>query len=89
MHEEAMVRDLRAKFVELGRERPSERIVRVSMWVGALSHLTAPELSSLWEKVTEGTPAEGAQLSVEASGDLHDPRAHGIVLRDVTFRGGP
>ena len=88
MHEEALVRDLRRKLVELAEAHPDSRIVRVHMWVGALSHLTAPELDRRWTEATRGTAAEGSKLSIDLSSDLTDPRAQGVLLRDVTFSGG-
>ena len=86
MHEEALLRDLRRKIRELAELERGEEISRVSLWVGALSHVTEEMLRSRCPTVVEGTPAQRAQLDVEVSEDLDDPRAGGIVLVKVSVR---
>ena len=83
MHEEALFRDLRRKLEELGREHRGERITRVRIWVGALSHVSAPMIQDRWPGIVADTPARSACLEVEVSTDPHDPRAEGIVLADI------
>lgn len=83
MHEEALAADLHRKLEELAGPDPSLRIVRVRLWVGALSHLTEPTLRGLWPRIAGGTRAEDARLEIEVSGDPADPRAQGVVLASV------
>jgi hydrogenase nickel incorporation protein HypA/HybF len=83
MHEEALAADLRRKLEELGRSDPALRIVRVRLWVGALSHLAEPALRDLWPRIAGGTRAESARLDVEVSDDPADPRAQGVVLVSI------
>lgn len=83
MHEEALFRDLRRRLEAVAAEQRVTRIRAVSIWVGALSHVTEASVRARWDETVRGSPAEGARLSVEVSEDPSDPRAQGVVLRDV------
>lgn len=83
MHEEALLRDLMSKVEEIGETHPGERIGRIRLWVGALAHLSEPQIRERWTMVCRGTRAEGSRLEIEVSNDLHHPRATGIVLKDL------
>jgi hydrogenase nickel incorporation protein HypA/HybF len=83
MHEERLFRDLRERVISIAEVEGAPRIVRVRLWVGALSHLTETRLREAWPDVVRGTPAEGSQLEVELSWDATDPRAQGVVLTSV------
>jgi hydrogenase nickel incorporation protein HypA/HybF len=80
MHEEALLHDLARAVREVTEGSDIRRIVRVRMWVGALSHLTEPVLRERWPGVVAGTAAEGAALDITVSDDLDDPRAQSVVL---------
>jgi hydrogenase nickel incorporation protein HypA/HybF len=88
MHEEALLRDLRRKLEEIALQEQVDRIARVTLWVGALAHVSEATLRDRWPEVVEGTAAENAGLEVETSTDLADPRAGGIVLARVDVSGG-
>ena len=75
--------DLRRKIGELAGAHPGERISRVTLAVGAMSHLTEPALRARWEEMIRGTGAEGARLEVRWREDPTDPRAQGVVLESV------
>lgn len=83
MHEEALFKDLRRKFEEIGATQGVRRITRVTLWIGALSHLTEDHLREDWARVVQGTPADGAILEVKLSHDLNDSRAETIVIESV------
>jgi hydrogenase nickel incorporation protein HypA/HybF len=85
MHEEALLRDLRRKLEEIGRDHPTDRIGRVTLRIGALSHLTEPILRTRWAETTSGTAAAGAELLIETSRDQGDPGALGVVLASVAL----
>jgi hydrogenase nickel incorporation protein HypA/HybF len=80
MHEEAMLRDLRRKLVEVSSRTGGLRVARVHLWVGALSHVSEDQLRREWPRVVEGTPVQSAALEVTSSGEIEDPRAQGLVL---------
>ncbi|MFZ0700042.1 MAG: hydrogenase/urease maturation nickel metallochaperone HypA [Thermoplasmata archaeon] len=83
MHEEVLFRDLRRKLEEIAREERVTEISRVSVWVGALSHVSEETLRSRWPMTVEGTAARSSRLEVQISTDVNDPRAAGIVLTHV------
>jgi hydrogenase nickel incorporation protein HypA/HybF len=85
MHEEALLTDLHRKIEELARAQGAHRIVRIRLWVGALSHITERHLREEWPRVVRGTAAEAAELEVETSDDPHDPRAQGVVLASLSI----
>jgi len=83
MHEEALLRDLRRKLIEVAREAGAP-VRRVRIRVGALSHVTEESLRRRWSEVVDGTPARDARLEVELSRDPADPAAQGVYLVDLT-----
>jgi Zn finger protein HypA/HybF involved in hydrogenase expression len=86
MHEKALYRDLRRRLTEATTLGPAERIVRVNLWVGALSHVTEPGLRAAWPELARGTSAEGSGLEVVVSDDPADPRAQSVVLSSFVLR---
>lgn len=83
MHEAVLFRDLREKLVELASNHPQERIVRVRVRVGALSHVDPPSLHGAWKGIVQGTPAEGAALITLNTLDLSSPDVHQVILESV------
>ena len=83
MHEAVLFRDLREKLVELASNHPRERIVRVRVRVGALSHVDPPALHGAWREIVQGTPAEGAALITRNTLDLSSPDVDQVILESV------
>lgn len=90
MHEEALISDLRRALEATARRERAARIVRVEVRLGALSHFTEPRFRAVWPRITDGTPAAGAELRVETSDDPGAPEAEGVlVLRIAVDDGAP
>ena len=89
MHEEALLRDLRRKIVEVARREGDAPVLRVRLWVGALSHVTPEGLRRRWPEVVAGTPAEDARLEIDLSDRESDPGAQSIRLVDMTVDDPP
>jgi hydrogenase nickel incorporation protein HypA/HybF len=85
VHEEAVFRRLREKLAELTAEHQSARVLEVSLWVGALSQFSGPEIQAHWSHAMAGTPAEGARLLITESSDLTHPHAQGIILENISL----
>jgi len=83
MHEEALLRDLVRKALEVARQERAGRVTRVRIWVGALSHLAGPELEARWTNAVRGTALEGARVDLELSPDRTDPNAEAVMLRSL------
>jgi hydrogenase nickel incorporation protein HypA/HybF len=88
MHEQALLDDLVRKVEDVARIERLERITRVRVWVGALSHLSCSHLNSEWPRASRGTRAEGSTLETELSTDLDDPRAQSVVLLSLSVDEG-
>ncbi len=80
MHEASLMTDLMQKITALARR---ERVVRVAVWLGALSHMSPEHFRQHFEHAAAGTPAEGATVEVLVSSDLDDENAESILLRSI------
>jgi hydrogenase nickel incorporation protein HypA/HybF len=83
MHEQAQIEDLVAKVISVAEENEAKRVVRIKVWLGALSHFTPEHFVEHWQDASAGTIAEGCMVESELSTDPTDPNAQGVVLEDV------
>lgn len=83
MHEFSLMADLMRKIELVAADNNAERVTRVRVWLGALSHITPEHFREHFEDGTRGTVAEGAELEVEASNDETHPEAQQILLRSL------
>jgi len=83
VHEASLIRDLMQKIVKLAAAEGAARVVRVDVWLGALSHLSADHFREHFAQAAGGTIAEGASLDVLVSTDIDDPDAQALLLRSV------
>ena len=88
MHEEGMLKDLVRKAEEVARRERAERVTRVRLWVGALSHLGGPELKDRWAHAVEGTVLAGARVEIETDPDPHHPNAENVILKSIDVDSG-
>lgn len=83
MHEQSLMADLMRKIITIGQEQPGSVIVRVKVRLGALSHISADHLREHFVQAAKGSCAEQAQLDIEVSRDLNDPKAQEIILDSI------
>ncbi|WP_018950896.1 MULTISPECIES: hydrogenase maturation nickel metallochaperone HypA [unclassified Thioalkalivibrio] len=83
MHEFSLMADLMRKIEQVAVDNNAERVTRVRVWLGALSHITPEHFREHFEDGTRGTVAEGAELEVETSDDETHPEAQQILLRSL------
>lgn len=83
MHERALLRDVLRKIEEVARAGGATRVTRVSVRLGALSHLTPEHFEEHFDDASRGTIAEGAVVDALLDGDLADAHAGHIVLDSV------
>jgi hydrogenase nickel incorporation protein HypA/HybF len=83
MHEHALMADLVGRILKTAAGEGGRRVTAVSVWLGALSHMTPDHFADHFEQATAGTIAEGATVSAVASTDIDDPRAADVVLTAV------
>jgi hydrogenase nickel incorporation protein HypA/HybF len=83
MHEAGLMRGLMRQIEEIAAGQSAERIVGVSVWLGALSHMSPEHFEEHFREASQGTLAEGARLHATASDDLAHPNALDVVLESV------
>lgn len=83
MHEASVMAGLMRRIEAIAAAEAATRIVRVSVRLGALSHMTAGHFAEHFAQAAAGTVAEDAELDLTVSDETHDPSAHEIVLESV------
>jgi len=83
MHEHALMKGLMRQVKDVAAAENARKVVRISVWLGALSHMSAEHFGHHFEEAAAGSLAEGAELECVASDDMHDPRAMDVVLQAI------
>ena len=83
MHEHALMKSLMRQVNEIAAAEGARKVVKVSVWLGALSHMSPQHFGHHFEDAAAGSLAEGAEIDCVASDDIHDPRALDVVLKGV------
>jgi hydrogenase nickel incorporation protein HypA/HybF len=83
MHEASIMVDLMSRIDKIARSENATRVVGVSVWLGALSHMSEDHFVEHFERAAAGTIAEGAQLDVTVSDDTCHKSAQDLVLESV------
>ncbi len=83
MHEMSLMSDLMSKIEKVARTHGGGRVVRLQVTLGALSHFSAEHFSEHFTQASAGTLADGAELDITLSDDIHDPHAQDVLLRSV------
>ncbi len=83
MHEHGLMRDLMRGVLKAAEGEGARKVTSVSVWLGALSHMTPGHFGYHFERAAAGTIAEGAALDIAASDDIGDPRATDVLLTGV------
>ena len=73
MHETGIVRDLVRRVVGAARESGADRVVGVTVWLGALSQFSPEHFREHFDDEARDTLAAKARLSIEASTDFTHP----------------
>ena len=78
-----MIRDLLHRIGQLAEAESATAVTGVTVWLGALSHISAEHFREHFEHETAGSIAEGARLVIETSDDIGHPNAQAILLRSI------
>ena len=87
MHEHALMTDLMRAVLKAAELENAKAVVGVSVWLGALSHMTPAHFAQHFGAAAAGTIAEGAAIETIASDDIHDPRATSVLLTGIDVEG--
>ena len=82
MHEASLMKDLVGKILSVAGQE-SGNVLGVSVWLGALSHMSPDHFRDHYEQAAAGTIAEGAKLDIETSSDLDDENAQKVMLKSI------
>jgi hydrogenase nickel incorporation protein HypA/HybF len=82
-HELSLMADLMHKVESVAREEGATAVTRISVRLGALSHMSPAHFTEHWQHAARGTLAEGAAIEIETADDPADPHAEDILLRSV------
>jgi hydrogenase nickel incorporation protein HypA/HybF len=89
MHEHALMTDLMRQIMRTAVGEKARRVTGVSVWLGALSHISPGHFAEHFRDAAAGTIAEGAEIETATSDDIHDPRATDVVLKRVEVETAP
>ncbi|MDR3472352.1 MAG: hydrogenase/urease maturation nickel metallochaperone HypA [Devosia sp.] len=83
MHEATLMKGLMRRIEEIARDQEAVRVVGVSVWLGALSHMSPGHFAEHFEEAAAGTIAAGASLNATASDDVHHANAQDVLLESI------
>ncbi len=83
MHEKSLMDDLMNKIFDLAKREKATKITKVSVTLGALSHMSAQHFQEHFDIAAAGTIAEGAEIEAKESQDIQDPYASKVLLRSI------
>ena len=83
MHEHALMADVMRKIDEVAQADGANRVTRVSVRLGALSHFTPDHFREHFLDASRGTFAEAALVDAVVDDDIADPRARDVVLESI------
>jgi hydrogenase nickel incorporation protein HypA/HybF len=83
MHEASLMTNLMRRIAEIASAEHARRVVGVSVWLGALSHMSEAHFIEHFEQAAAGTIAEGAELDVTVSIDTNHANAQDLVLESI------
>jgi hydrogenase nickel incorporation protein HypA/HybF len=83
MHEASLMASMMRRIDDVAAADRAKRVVGVSVWLGALSHMSAAHFAEHFAQAAAGTIAEDARLDIRVSEDTGDPNAQEILLKSV------
>lgn len=84
MHEHHLMLGLMRKLDEVSA---GAKVLRVRVFLGALSHFDDAHFREHFEIASRGTNAERAALEIVESKDVAHPRAQDVILESVDLEG--
>lgn len=83
MHEASLMTSLMRRIDTVARAEQAKRVTGISVWLGALSHMTPEHFAEHFVQASAGTIAEGATLDATMSDDLDHANAQDVLLESV------
>lgn len=83
MHEHSLMNNLMNKILLLAEQECASQVTKVSVKLGALSHMSPEHFKEHFEIAAKGTIAEYAAIDAEEDTDVNDPNAQTILLKSI------
>ncbi len=83
MHEFHLMNNLMNKILALAKEQQASQVTKVSVKLGALSHMSPSHFKEHFDIAAKGTIAENAEIDAEESEDMSHPDAQAVVLKSI------
>ena len=83
MHEQSLMNDLMKKILTIASQEGAARVTKVTVQLGALSHMSGEHFREHFDESAKGTIAEAAELATVESTDINEPNAQDILLLSV------
>lgn len=83
MHEKSIMDHLINKIIQLAEVERAAKVTKISVKLGALSHMSAEHFKEHFDEAAKGTIAQDAEIETEESQDIHDPSAMTVVLKSI------
>lgn len=83
MHEQSLMNNLMNKIFTLAEKEKATQITKVSVKLGALSHMSPEHFKEHFDISAKGTIAENALIEAEEDRDINDPNAQWILLKSI------
>jgi len=89
MHEHALMNDVMREILKTAAAENARTVTGVSVWLGALSHMTPQHFAEHFADAAAGSIAAGATITATTSTDIHHPRATGVVIEGIEVEPAP
>lgn len=89
MHEHALMADIMREILAAAKTENARAVTGVSVWIGALSHMTAEHFAEHFMDAAAGTIAASATITATTSTDIHHPHAAGVMVEGLEIEEGP
>lgn len=83
MHEKGVVDHLIRKIIELAKRENARKVTKVSVILGALSHMSKEHFKEHFDVAALGSIAQGAEIEAEECQDIDDPNAMVVILKSI------
>lgn len=83
MHEHSLMDNLMKKILALAEKEKASKVTKISVKLGALSHMSPEHFKEHFDISSKGTIAENAVLETEVDSNVYDPEAQSILLKSI------
>lgn len=83
MHERALIQNVTRQVERIAAADGADRVTRVEVRLGALSHFTPEHFREHFDDAARGTVADGAEVVATLDPDITAPYAGDVVLESI------